>query len=130
MMLEDIRDYTASLQKSEHTYMGKMDHKEECSIGVYNSKREHAFKTALGGLTQESYGLKNVTFLIHWNKSPRDTEKASKTLFEALRETREAQINGKTIKFIQLLNNEPVDVGTDENGVYEMVIDATVVYKK
>ena len=130
MMLADVRDYIASLNLSEHTYMGKMDHKSECSIGVYNSKHENKFKTALGGVSQESYGVKNVSFLIHWNKSPRDTEEASKKLFEALRETRETKTNETTIKFIQLLTNEPVDVGTDDDGVYEMVIEAAVIFER
>ncbi|MBQ8803479.1 MAG: hypothetical protein IJZ53_07600 [Tyzzerella sp.] len=130
MMLEDVRDYIASLGKSDHTYMGKLDHKKECSIGVYHSKHSNGFKTALGGPSQESYGIKSVTFLIHWNKSPRETEKASKELYEALRDTREANTNNKTIKFIQLLYNEPIDVGTDDNGIYEMVIDAAIVYEK
>lgn len=130
MMLADIRDYIESLKKSKHVYMGKMDHKKECSIGVYNSKHSSQFKTAIGGPSLESYGVKSVSFLVHWNKSPRDTEKASKELYEALRDARDVKINSATIKFIQLLYNEPIDVGTDDNGIYEMVIDAAVVYER
>lgn len=130
MMLEDVRDYIDSLKLSEHTYMGKLDGKKEKSIGVYHSKRETPYKTAIGGPSQQSYGMKSVSFLIHWNKSPRDTEKASVALFEALRDTRETKVNETTIKFIQLLYNEPIDVGTDDDGIYEMVIDAAVVYEK
>lgn len=130
MMLEDVRDYIASLKLSEHTYMGKLDDKKEKSIGVYHSKRETPYKTAIGGPSQQSYGVKSVSFLVHWNKSPRDTEKSAKALFDALRDTREVKTNETTIKFIQLLYNEPIDVGTDDDGVYEMVIDAAVVYEK
>ena len=130
MRLEDVRDYIESLKLSEHTYMGKLDEKQEKSIGVYHSKREMPYKTAIGGCSLQSYGVKSVSFLIHWNKSPRETENASMGLFEALRDTREVKINNSTIKFIQLLYNEPTDVGTDDNGIYEMVIDAAVVYQK
>lgn len=130
MMLEDVRDYIESLNMSEHTYMGKLDNKEEKSIGVYHNKRANQYKTAIGGPSLQSYGIKSVSFLVHWNKSPRDTEKAATALFEALRDTRETKTNNKTIKFIQLLCDEPVDVGTDDAGIYEMVIDAAVVYQK
>lgn len=130
MRLEDVRDFIASLKLSEHTYMGKLDSKSEKSIGVYHSKRETPYKTAIGGPSLQSYGVKSVSFLVHWNKSPRETEKAAITLFEALRDTRETKVNNETIKFIQLLHDEPVDVGTDDYGVYEMVIDAAVVYQK
>lgn len=130
MMLADVRDYVASLGKSEHTYQGKMDHKKEKSIGVYQNKRVGQFKTAIGGPALESYGVKFVSLLVHWNKSPRDTEEASKSLFDILRDARNVTINNQKIKFIQLLYDEPVDVGTDDFGIYEMVIEAAFVYEK
>ena len=69
MMLEDVRDYIASLNVADHVYMGKLPDKEEKSIGVYNSKHQHAYHTALGGPSLEGYGEKYVTILVHWNKS-------------------------------------------------------------
>lgn len=129
-MLADVREYIDSLGKAKQVYMGKLNNKKECSIGVYNSKHTNQYKTAIGGSALESYGIKNVTFLIHWNRSPRDTEEAAKKLFEVLRDTEDVKINNTTIKFIQLLNNEPVDVGTDDNGIYEMVIEAAIIYER
>lgn len=129
MMLSDARDYIASFGLAEHVYMGKMPDKQEKSIGVYNSKHSHAYKTAIGGLALDSYGTKYVTLLVHWNKSPRDTEKAATALFEAVREMREATINEATIKFTQPLY-EPQDVGTDDAGIYEMVIEVAFIFAK
>lgn len=129
MMLSDVRDYIASLGLAEHVYMGKLDEKKEKSVGVYHSKHAHAYKTAIGGPSLESYGAKYVTLLVHWNKSPRDTEKAATELFKAVRDTREVAINESKIKFIQPLY-ELQDVGTDDAGIYEMVIEAAVIYEK
>lgn len=129
MTLADVRDYIASLNLADHVYMGKLPDKEEKSIGVYNSKHQYLYHTAIGGPDQEGYGQKYVTFLVHWNKSPRDTEKATTDLFEVLRRVRDAEINKETIKFIQPLY-EPQDVGTDDSGIYEMVIEAAVIYEK
>lgn len=130
MMLSDFRDYIGSLHIAEHVYMGKLDAKQERSIGVYNSKHEHPYKTALGGVACESYGIKYVTLLVHWDKSPRDTERAAQRLFDALVRTREVTINEACIKFVQPLTDSPVDVGTDDAGVYEMVIEAAVIFAK
>lgn len=130
MKLSDIRDFTASLGLADHVYMSKLDAKKGKSIGVYNSKYSHDYKTAIGGPELKSYGSKYVTFLVHWNKSPRETEDAAMRLFEVLEKVREVTINEETIKFVQLLCNEPVDVGTDDAGIYEMVIEAAVVYQK
>ncbi|RHQ94289.1 hypothetical protein DWX83_00550 [Ruminococcus sp. AF21-42] len=129
MTLADVRDYIASLNLADHVYMGKLPDKEEKSIGVYNSKHQYPYHTAIGGPDQEGYGQKYVTFLVHWNKSPRDTEKATTDMFEVLRRVRDAEINKETIKFIQPLY-EPQDVGTDDSGIYEMVIEAAVIYEK
>lgn len=109
--------------------MGKMDAKQKKSIGVYNSKHRHAYSVAIGGPELESYGTKYVTLLVHWNESPRDTEKATVSLFNAVRIAREININNETIKFIQPLY-EIQDVGTDDAGIYEMVIEAAVIFEK
>lgn len=129
MMLSDVRDYIASLNLANHVYMGKLPNKQEKSIGVYNSKHQRAYQTAIGGPALESYGTKYVSLLVHWNKSPRDTEKAATALFEAVRAAREVAANEETIKFIQPLY-EIQDVGTDDAGIYEMVIEAAVIYVK
>ena len=130
MLLADVRDYIGELKISDHVYMGKLDAKKEKSIGVYNSKHEHPYKTAIGGPELESYGTKYVTLLVHWNKSPRDTEKAANDLFDTIRQAREVTVNNMLIKFIQPLTDDPVDVSTDDAGIYEMVIEAAVIYRK
>lgn len=129
MMLSDVRDYIDSLNIAERVYMGKMTGKQAKSIGVYNSKHEHIYHTAIGGASLESYGTKYVTLLVHWNKSIRDTEKAAVSLFEALKATREVTVNDMTIKFIQPLY-EIQDIGTDDAGIFEMVIEAAVIYSR
>jgi hypothetical protein len=130
MRLSDVRDYIASLGLAESVYQSKMDGKKEKSIGVYNSKHSNKYETAIGGPDLKSYGVKYITLLVHWNKSPRDTENTAMGLFERLEKVQEVNINNETIKFIQLLNDGPVDVGTDDAGIYEMVIEMAVVYKK
>lgn len=130
MMLNDVKDYVSSLGLAEHVYMGKMDSKQNHSIGVYNSKHGQSYKTAIGGPAMRSYGTKTVTILVHWSQSPRGTERIAKELFKKLVETNEETINDQTIKFFQPLTEEPVDVGTDDSGIYEMVIEAAVIYER
>lgn len=129
MMLADVRDYIDSLGIAEHVYMGKLPDKEDKSIGVYNSKHQYPYRTVLGGPPLKGYDEKYVTILIHWNKSPRDTEKAAAELFKKLELTRDAIINDETIKFFQPLY--PVqNVDTDDAGIYEMVIEGAFIFEK
>ena len=131
MMLSDVRDYIATLGIADagNVYMGKLPDKPKKSIGVYNSKHQHAYSTAIGGPELQSYGTKYVTILVHWNTSLRETEKAATALFDAIQATREVQVNDTVIKFIQPIY-EIQDVGTDDGGIYEMVIEAAVIYEK
>ena len=129
MTLADVRDYIASLNLTKEVYMGKLPDKPERSIGVYNSKHQYPYHGTLGGPNQQGYGIKHITLLVHWNKSPKDTEKVATALFDAINIVRDAKINKTTIKFIQLLYDLQ-DIGTDETGVYEYVIEAAVIYEK
>ena len=130
MYLEDVFELVKGFKLASHHYMGKLDAKQENSIGIYNSKHAQPFKTAIGGSSCESYGLKRVSFLIHGSKSLRNTEKIAVSLYESLRDVFEVTAGESKIKFIQLLNDQPVDVGADEDGIHEMVIEAVIIYDK
>ena len=120
MTLVDVCDFAESLAIADHVYMGDLPEKDEKSIGVYNSKHQQVYHTALGGAS--GYGQKYVTFLIHWNKSLRETEKAATALFDRLCKVRGSKINQETIQFIQPLYDLQ-DIGKDDNGICEMVIE-------
>lgn len=132
LMLEDVRDLVSGLGFTEdhNVYMGKLDAKQDKSIGVYNLKRSAPYTVAIGGKDKESYGTKQISILIHWNRSMRDTEAVVAELFDKLAAMREVRINEKQIKFIHPLVDQPVDVGTDDNGIYEMVIEIELIYER
>lgn len=130
MKLKDIRDYVASLgiADDEHCYCGKMPDKKDKSIGVYPLKQRQPTKIPIGGIGNASYGVKAVSFLVHWNTSPTESEEAAGALQKALLSCREANINKETIKFIFVAFDEPIPVDTDENGIYEYVIECLIYY--
>ncbi len=130
LALADIRDMTAGfgISMPDHTYMGRLDAKKDCSIGVYRSKRASPLHIPLGGMGNAGYGVKRTTFLVHWNKSPRDTEKAVIELITKLNQVRELPVNNSKVYFI--LTTEPIPVDTDDNGIFEMVIDADIYYER
>ncbi len=129
MMLSDVRDLIATFGITENVYSGKLDAKQRQSIGVYNSKHQHTYATAIGGPALKSHGTKYVTLLVHWNDSQREAEKACMELFERVRSIREMQINETKVKFILPLY-DPQDIGTDDAGIYEWVIELAIVYEK
>lgn len=130
--LEDVRDYIATLRiaEDEHCYCGKMADKQEKSIGVYPLKNKLPNQIPVGGMQNASYGKKGISILVHWNKIPGESEKAAISVQEALLSCREQQINGHTIKFIDVAYEEPISVDTDDNGIYEYVIECLFYYER
>lgn len=125
ILLRDIRDYISkfNIAVDNNCYCGKLEDKKQNSIGIYPLKNRRVPQNTIGGDKNKSYYAKGISILIHWNKSPTDSEKVSNILYEKLKDVREADINGHTIKFIQMQQEEPIWIGTDDKGIYEYVIE-------
>lgn len=132
MFLDDIRDFIATLDITvdENCYCGRMSEKEDKSIGIYPLKSGRQPNIPIGGLKNSSYGVKGISILVHWNRSVRDTERVAIELQSKLINTRNVTINGHNIIFVQTSNDEPIPVGTDDNGVYEYVIECLFYYER
>ena len=129
LYLHEIRDWLKSFDAADNYYIGKLDAKKERSLGVYQSNGSYAPVVALGRL--EAYEIKRISLLLHWNKNARETEQAAYTLYKKLDNLRGSFLLGNTlIYFIRLSTSEPIDVGTDESGVYERVIWIDFYYQK
>lgn len=129
LLLSDIRDYLKTLGIAEHYYIGKLDNKQEKSAGVYQ-RGQNGYRVALGGLKNKKYEKKSVSILIHWNQNARETEEQALFIFEKLETIRQVTM-GKTLIYYTIPQvEEPVDVGTDDNGVYERVIWLDLYYER
>lgn len=131
LTLKMIKEWLKTLELGTNNfYIGKLDNKKDMSIGTYKSKNSLAPYIALGGLSNTSYRKKAITFLVHWDKNQDTTEQTSALLYKKMEAKTDIMINGIKVMYIELLDNEPIDVGTDEKGVYEMVINAVFYYER
>lgn len=127
--LADVRDYIKSFGLAEHYYIGKLDSKKDKSIGVY--QRQNSYKPRICIGSSSSFERKPISVLMHWNKNARETEEQAFLLYQKLEEVvMPIEIGDTTVFFIDMLNAEPVDVATDDNGIYERVIEFDVYYRK
>ena len=129
--LRSVRDYLKTQGVAEHYYIGKLNSKKEKSVGVYYLNKRNEYARAVGEERNDRAGSKPASILIHWNKNAAETEEAAWRVFEFLRDTQpKTQIGNHEISFIQMLQNEPVDVSTDDFGIYERVIEIIIHYIK
>nr|DAX10512.1 MAG TPA: hypothetical protein [Bacteriophage sp.] len=126
--LSDIRDFLKTVFKAEHYYIGKLDNKLDKSLGVYSLKQSGAPARAIGD--ESTYNTISVSLLLHWNNNANETERQARNLFETLYSVKDVEINKHTIYIIELLTPEAVDVGTDDKGVYEQVIEVKFYYER
>ena len=131
MTLAEVRDWLKTISTAEHFYIGKLDAKQDKSLGVYSrAALGQPPDIALGGLSCTKTAVKQVSLLLHWNQNAKETEAAAQALFEAIQAAEPIQIGQTQVAFFQLLVPEPVDVGTDDNGVYERVIWVDFYYRR
>lgn len=130
--LKDAADYIASLGfvDKDHIWIGKLQDKVDESIGIYPLRKRGRPRVPIGGMKNSGYDTKQISILIHWNQNVLEAEEAANTLFLLMQDTRRVSINEQTILFVQFLVPEPVSVGTDDNGIYEYVIEAEIYVKK
>lgn len=131
MNLKDVLVWLKGLDiKFEHYYLGFLETKHNRSLGVYNLKRKNNLRIAIGGIEYTSYNVKQVSLLIHWNEAFDESESKAIALYNSILEAAPSKIGNYNVNYIQLLTNEPVDVGRDQRGICEFVIEFEINYKR
>lgn len=128
--LADIRDWIKTLGIGNHFYIGKIENKKERSVGIYQRQPSGSADIALGGLDCTKTTRKEISVLVHWDKYANETEEAAQTLYDRFLQVTDLEIAGKHVDYLQVDVPEPIDVGTDNNGVYERVIWLTLHYER
>lgn len=131
MTTEQVLTWIKSLlTKADNYYCGMLNAKKEKSFGVYQLKDSRARDIAIGGQANTKTAVKGVSVLVHWTSSTRETENIAAELYKNLAEATDIRIGENKVNYIQLLHNEPIDVGTDENGICERVIEFVIYYER
>lgn len=124
--LSDVLDWIESLNVAQNYYIGKLNAKREKSVGVYQRGSREPVK-AIGNC--QTYDIKQITLIVHWNKNPDDTERAAYDIYNKISTAENIKIGQHKVDYISMLNAEPIDISTDELGIYERVIDFDIYYE-
>ena len=132
LTLDDIRGYIGGLGNTadRNVYIGKLNNKKDHSIGVYHRQGSGPPVMALGGHDYSSYDIRRISLLVHWDRDVQASERAAYELYEKIKNVSSLSIGDTSIHCIILQVPEPVDVGTDEKGVYEYAIWLDFVYQR
>lgn len=127
--LKQIKDSFKSVFKwSDDISIGKIDNNKEKAICFYNSKRNLSYQPVIGGKDNKSTYIKPITILLRYTKNQNDAEIKAQEVYEFFEE-RTFYIENKRI-FTQMYNEEPMNLGTDDNGVYEYSIEINLYIER
>lgn len=115
--------------KAQHYYVGANDSKKEKSIGIYALDPGPHF-VPIGGLGNKIDHEKKISILVHWSQYFNESENAAYELFDELEKLEDVQIGNYTVSYIELLNDGPVNINRDDNGIFEHVIEMNIHYSK
>ena len=131
ILLSDIRDWLKSFGLFDNYYVGRIDTRKKNSLVVYNLQ-DTGRRELMGEL--KKYEKKGVSLLIHGDSNKANTEKKAFSLYNALESLITSfeypSIGDKKVFFIELLNNQPIDVDQDESSTYEYVIELNIYFEK
>ena len=127
--LKQVKDYFKTEFKwSDSIAIGKIDDNQEKAICFYNSERNMSYEPVIGGKALKSTYVKPISILLRYTKNQNDAEIKAQEIYEFFEE-RTFFIENKRI-FVQMYNAEPINLGTDDNGVYEYSIEINLFIER
>ena len=129
MTLKKYRDYFKNeFGWTDSISIGKIDNNQEKALCFYNSKSSMNYQGVIGGKKNKTTTIKPITILLRYTKNQNQAEEMAKSIYEFFEE-RTFFIDEKRI-FVQMIYENPIDLGTDDNNVYEYSIELNFYEEK
>lgn len=128
MLLSEIKDWLKTKIDCPNWYVGKIDGSVDQCIGIYSIAGGKP-NIAVGGLENTTYTTKSISILVHWGKNTTPAEQKAQEVYNVLF-GQSGTIGGKRVIQFDMRTTEPVGVGTDDNGIYEFVIEVNIIYER
>lgn len=122
-----VKDYLKSIIKDcDNWSIGKIDNNQEKAIAIYTNRRQLDSLSKFKNL--QSYGILPITLLLRWTKNYNTAETKANDIYELL-DCSSFFIDNYRCN-INCLYDGPIDLGSDENGVYKFSIELNLLYRK
>lgn len=122
-----VKDYLKTIIKDcDKWSIGKMDENQEKASAIYSNRRNLAKISNFKSL--QSYGILPITLLLKWTKNYNTAETKANDIYKLL-DCSSFFIDDYRCN-INCLYDGPIDLGSDENGVYKFSIELNLLYRK
>lgn len=122
-----VKDYLKTVIKDcDNWSIGKIDNNQEKAIAIYTNRRKLDSLSKYKNL--QSYGILPITLLLRWTKNYNTAETKANDIYELL-DCSSFFVDDYRCN-INCLYDGPIDLGSDENGVYKFSIELNLLYRK
>lgn len=129
MTLKDIKDCFKREFNWQHSIsIGKIDNNCEKAICFYHSRKGSAKESTIGGKNNSTFKKMPVTVLLRFGTNANEAQNKAQEIYDFFDE-RKFLFNEKRV-FIISRFNEPIDLGTDEKGIYEHSFEFDFYFEK
>ncbi|NWL90012.1 hypothetical protein DMN77_20895 [Paenibacillus sp. 79R4] len=129
MTLSEIREWLKTQVNCPQWYIGKIDGKKEQCIGLYDTTGAQP-RIAVGGLEATGYVIKPISILVHWGRNADTAERKAQEVYDTFFGVSGVEIGGKRVVMFKMVTPQPVNVGTDSEGVFEYVIEVHIYHER
>ena len=127
-----IKKWMENLNVADYYYLGNVEDNQIHSLAIYQQKNETSSRTCIGK-PKNATKLKQVSILVYWSNSYEETEEKALEIYELVREMDMLNLSNllmAEVKYISLVDNEPVDIGRDNSGIYQREINIDIFYEE
>lgn len=123
----NVKDYLKTIiSDCQKWSIGQIDRNQEKAIAVYANRRNMGKISSFTNL--QTYSYLPITILLRWTKNYNIAETKANSIYELLNSSSFLIDDYKCN--IDCLYEGPIDLGPDENGIYEFSIEFNLLYKK
>lgn len=122
-----IKDYFKTIIPECNKWsIGAIDQNQEKTIALYANRRQLEDNSKYKKL--KTYEIIPITLLLRWTKNYNTAEAMANEIYELL-DCSSFFIDDYNCS-IECLYNGPIDLGADENNIYEFSIELNLLYRK
>ena len=128
MKLATVLEWLKTYNLFSFYYIGKIVGSKQNVLGVYARGTTGRPVRAFGN--NSGYDITSLKLLVHGDKNENNTQTLAIQLYEQLFNARNVEVGDDLIYFADILCDEPIDVGTDANDIFEFVINLDIYTKR
>lgn len=129
MTLSQLRDYfKVDFPWNDSVSVGKIDQNKERAVCFYHSKVSRPKINTIGGKENRSYSVMPITILLRYGKNYEIAAQKAQSIYDFFDE--KSFIYNDERVFVISPYDRPIDVGTDDMGIYENTIEFDIYMQR